>query len=72
MAIVNNSILDKTLEGDQMGLPIEFSPEPEDYIKIPSGRACVVRSVPDSLDRACEKNYAGKYFRHSYSQLIQK
>ncbi len=64
--------MDKTLEGDQMGLPIEFPPEIEDYIKIPSGRACVVRSVPDSLDHSCEKSYAGKYFKHSYYQLIQK
>jgi hypothetical protein len=46
--------------------------ETKDYIEIRGGRASIVRSVPDSLDRSWEESYAGKYFRHPYYQLIQR
>ncbi len=44
----------------------------EDCIKIREGRARIVRSVPDSLDRSWEESYAGKCFKHPYYQLTQE
>ena len=72
MTTTSNTALNKLLEGDPMDLSSGLPLETKDCIEIRGGKASIVRSVPDSLDRSWEDSYAGKCFKHPYYQLIQR
>jgi hypothetical protein len=71
-ALNNLPNLPNLLEGGQTDLSVELPIGITDPIEIRGATASIVRSIPNSLDGSWEESYAGKCFKHSYYQLIQR